>query len=272
MFFESLLGALTLMIIGYTMGSVRVIDEGDEALVQRLGQYKRTLKPGLNFVVPLVDTVLIETVREQLLDIKPQKALTRDNVSIEVDAVVFWRILELRKAYYEVQDLEEALKQLVITTLRAEVGQLALQEVVSATTSINQALLRQLDEATSHWGVKVIRVEVQEIILPPEMKAALQKERIAKSEAQAELERTQATVKSLKSISQALQEQNNSQDVLRYLVAKEFMNANLEIGKSDNSKILFMNPSALNEALTDLIAPDNPTPTHHHHPATNGNP
>jgi regulator of protease activity HflC (stomatin/prohibitin superfamily) len=273
MFFglESLLGALTLMIIGYTMGSFRIIDEGDEALVQRLGQYKRTLRPGLNFVVPVIDTVLTETVREQLLDIKPHKALTKDNVSLEADAIVFWRILDLRKAYYEVQDLEEALKQLVITNLRAEIGQLDLQEVVASTPTINQALLRTLDEATSHWGVKVIRVEVQEVILPQAMTDALQKERIAKSEGKAELERTQATVKSLKTISEALQEQTNSQDVLRYLVAKEYMQANLALGQSDNSKILFMNPGALNEALSELITHDKLDAHEPHHPPSNGN-
>ena len=115
---ESLLGAFTLIILGYMIGSVRIIDQGDEALVQRLGQYKRTLKPGLNFVIPFVDTVLVETVREQLLDIDPQPALTKDNVPIEVDAIIFWQITELQKAYYAIEDLEEALKQLVITNLR----------------------------------------------------------------------------------------------------------------------------------------------------------
>ncbi len=114
---ESLLGAITLMIAGYLIGSVRVIEEGDEGLVQRLGEYKRTLKPGLNFVVPLMDTVLVDTTREQLLDIEPQKAVTKDSVPIEVDAVVYWKIQDLYSAYYKVEDLEESLKNIVLSTM-----------------------------------------------------------------------------------------------------------------------------------------------------------
>lgn len=251
-----LLGAFTLIVLGYVIGSVRIIDQGDEALVQRLGQYRRTLKPGLNFVIPILDTVLIETIREQISDIKPQKALTNDNVPIEVDAVVFWQILDLRKAYYAVEDLEEALRQLVTTNLRAEIGQLSLEDAISSTSRVNQALLRQLDKATANWGVKVIRVEVQEIILSQALRDALERERTAKSEKQATLSRTQATVQSIAQLAEALQNHPNSQEVLRYLVARDYVNASLEISKSGNAKIVFMDPKFMNEAITDLINPN----------------
>ncbi len=252
---ESLLGAFTLIILGYMIGSVRIIDQGDEALVQRLGQYKRTLKPGLNFVIPFLDTVLIETVREQLLDIEPQPALTKDNVPIEVDAIVFWRILELKKAYYAIEDLEEALKQLVITSLRGEIGRLSLAEAVSSTDKINTQLRKPLDEAARKWGIEVISVEVQAINLSSALRESLEREQIAKNEKNVTLTRTEATVKSIEDLARALQAQPNAQDVLRYLIAKDYVNANLEIGKSDNSKIVFMDPKALNEAITDLIRP-----------------
>ncbi len=252
---ESLLGAFTLIILGYMIGSVRIINQGDEALVQRLGQYKRTLKPGLNFVIPFLDTVLIETVREQLLDIDPQPALTKDNVPIEVDAIVFWRILELKKAYYAIEDLEEALKQLVITSLRGEIGRLSLAEAVSSTDKINTQLRKPLDEAARKWGIEVISVEVQAINLSSALRESLEREQIAKTEKNVTLTRTEATVKSIEDLARALQAQPNAQDVLRYLVAKDYVNANLEIGKSDNSKIVFMDPRALNEAITDLIRP-----------------
>jgi regulator of protease activity HflC (stomatin/prohibitin superfamily) len=141
---ESLLGAITLMVSGYLIGSVRIVEEGDEALVQRLGQYQRTLKPGLNFVVPLFDTVLVETMREQLLDIEPQKAVTKDTVPIEIDAIIYWQIMDLYSAYYKVEDLEEALKNLVLSTLRSEVGQLTLEETISSTDRINRELKDRL--------------------------------------------------------------------------------------------------------------------------------
>jgi regulator of protease activity HflC (stomatin/prohibitin superfamily) len=253
----SLVGALTLIVLGYVIGSVRIIEQGDEALVQRLGRFERTLKPGLNFVIPVLDTVLVETMRERLLDIEPQEAFTKDNVPTEVDAIVSWQILDLHKAYYAVEDLEESLKQIVITTLRNEVGQLTLEEAFSSAGKINQALLRQLDKATVNWGVKVIRVEVQKFQISQALRESLERERAARSEKQALLTRTQGTIQSIEELSKALQGHPNADEVLRYLVARDYVNANLELGKSDNSKILFMHPGALNEAISELITHPN---------------
>lgn len=258
----SLVGALTLIVLGYVIGSIRVIEQGDEALVQRLGRFQRTLKPGLNFVIPVLDTVLVETMRERLLDIEPQDAFTKDNVPTEVDAIVSWQILDLQKAYYAVEDLEESLKQIVITTLRNEVGQLTLEEAFSSAGKINQALLRQLDKATVNWGVKVIRVEVQKFQISQALRESLERERAARSEKQALLTRTQGTIESIEELSKALQGHPNADEVLRYLVARDYVNANLELGKSGNSKILFMHPGALNEAISELMT----------HPIADGNP
>lgn len=246
-----IVGALFLIILGYVIGSLRIVEQGDQAIVQRLGQFRRILNPGLNFVIPVLDTVLVETIREQLLDIDPQRAFTKDNVPIEVDAIVSWQILDLRKAYYAVEDLEESLKQIVISTLRNEVGKLTLEESFSSAGKINQELLRQLDKSTANWGVKVIRVEVQEFAISQALRESLEKERAARSEKQAELTRTEGTVKSIQELSAALQGQNT--DVLRYLVAKDYVDANRELGKSENSKIVFLDPRALNEAVTDLM-------------------
>jgi regulator of protease activity HflC (stomatin/prohibitin superfamily) len=211
------------------------------------------LQPGLNFVIPVLDTVLVETLREQLLDIEPQSAITKDSVPLQVDTVVFWQILDLERAYYAVEDLEESLKQLVFTSLRNEIGQLSLEEVVSSRNHINQELLTQLDKATKNWGVKVIRVEVQDIILSSTIRESLEKQRAAQSEKQATLARTSATVQSIEQLSQALRGQQNADEVLRYLLARDYVSANLELSRSDNSKIVFMDPKALNEAVTDLL-------------------
>ncbi len=256
-----LTGALFLIVLGYIFGSVRIIEQGDQALVQRLGRYQRTLNPGLNFVVPIIDTVLVETVREQLLDIEPQRAFTKDNVPVEVDAIVSWQILDLRNAYYAVEDLEESLKQIVIATLRNEVGQLTLEEAFSSASRINQELLRQLDKSTESWGVRVIRVEVQEFKISQTLRDALEGARAARSEEQAILSRTQGTVRSIQELARALQGQPNSEEVLRYLVARDYVNANLEISKSDNSKVVFMDPRALNEAITDLMRQEGINPS-----------
>lgn len=146
-------------------GSVKIINQGDEALVERLGSYNTKLEPGLNFIVPFFDRVAYrETIREKVIDIPPQKCITRDNVAIEVDAVVYWRIVDMEKAYYKVESLQAAMVNLVLTQVRAEMGQLELDQTFTARSEVNEILLRDLDIATDPWGVKVTRVELRDII------------------------------------------------------------------------------------------------------------
>ena len=250
---ESILGAITLMIAGYLIGSVRIIEEGDEGLVQRLGEYQRTLKPGLNFVVPLMDSVVVDTTREQLLDIDPQNAITKDSVPIQVDAVVYWKIKDLYTAYYKVEDLEASLRNLVLSVMRNEIGQLDLNEAMSAMNKINEALKLELQKPADSWGVEVVRVDVQEIILSQTVRDSLEKQIAAKTEGQATMAKTQATVKSIQQISEALHASDDPKAILNYLIAKDYVASNEAVSKSDNSKIIFMNPGAMNEAVTHLI-------------------
>lgn len=255
---EPLVAALTLAIVGYIFGSVKVIYQGDEALVERFGQYKRTLKPGLNFVIPVIDTVIEQTTREQLLDIEPQTAITRDNVTLQVDAVMYWKILDVQKAYYAIVDLEEALKNLVITTLRSEIGALELRETVSSRNKINQRLLHELDEATESWGVKVIRVEVQDIKLSDALRDALEEERAAESRRKAAISEADGMVESIKRISNAIKEQPKYDTVLRYLITQKYIDGNVKLSESKNAKVIFMDPGTLTEAVSDLLNPEEP--------------
>lgn len=146
--------------------SVRIINQGDEALVEMLGKYNnKKLKPGLNFTLPFLEQVVYkETTREKVLDIPPQQCITRDNVSISVDAVVYWRIMDLEKAYYRVENLQAAMVNLVLTQIRSEMGKLELDETFTARSEVNEVLLRELDISTDPWGVKVTRVELRDIM------------------------------------------------------------------------------------------------------------
>ncbi|MBW4441948.1 MAG: SPFH/Band 7/PHB domain protein [Plectolyngbya sp. WJT66-NPBG17] len=156
---------IALVVGGGAVSSVKIIQQGNEALVERLGSYDRKLSPGLSFVIPGLDRVAFQgTVRERVLDIPPQGCITRDNVSITADAVVYWRIVDMEKAYYKVQDLQSAMVNLVLTQIRAEMGQLELDETFTARSQINEILLQDLDTATDPWGVKVTRVELRDII------------------------------------------------------------------------------------------------------------
>jgi regulator of protease activity HflC (stomatin/prohibitin superfamily) len=261
----SVLVALALVTIGYTIGSVKIINQGNEALVERLGRYHRKLSPGLNFIVPMLDSIVLEeSTRERVLDTDPQEAITRDNVSLQVDAVVYWRILQLERTYYAVEDIEEALKNLVITTLRSEIGQMDLVDTFSSRNKINHELLHQLDDATATWGVKVTRVEVQKITPSGEIMKAMELERAAESKKkaaiseaqgkkQAAIEEAEGTVESIRRLSEAIKSQPNSTQILQYMVAQRYVDANFRLGSSPNSKIVFMDPKALTEAMSELI-------------------
>ncbi|MEO0455719.1 MAG: SPFH domain-containing protein [Cyanobacteria bacterium P01_A01_bin.114] len=161
-------GFLILLALGGSVaaGSIRIVNEGDEALVETLGKYNgRKLKPGLNFTMPFLDRMTHkQTIRERVLDVPPQPSITRDNVAITVDAVVYWRIIDLEKAAYKVENLHAAMVNLVLTQIRAEMGKLELDETFTARADINETLLRELDIATDPWGVKVTRVELRDIM------------------------------------------------------------------------------------------------------------
>ena len=158
---------LVLLLLGSTTlaGSVKIVKEKEEYLVESLGSYKKKLEPGLNFMVPFIDKVVYkDTIREKVLDVPAQSCITRDNVSITVDAVVYWRIMDMYKAFYKVENLRDAMVNMVLTQIRSEMGQLELDQTFTARTEINEILLRELDIATDPWGVKVTRVELRDIM------------------------------------------------------------------------------------------------------------
>lgn len=253
------LAVFALVIIGYMVASVRIINQSNQALVERLGRYHRKLGPGLNFIVPFLDNIVLEdTTREQVLDIDPQAAITRDNVSLQVDAVVFWRILDLERMYYEIDDIETAIRNLVLTTLRSEIGQMGFEDTFSSRATINQALLNHLDEVTAPWGVKVTRVEVQRIEPSKAVLESMEKQQAAEIKKRATIAEAQGTVESMQMLSKAFESHGRSSaDILRYLIAQRYVEANQKLGESENTKILFMDPGSLDEAITDLLGQEN---------------
>ncbi|AFZ12775.1 SPFH domain, Band 7 family protein [Crinalium epipsammum PCC 9333] len=162
-----LFGLIIFVVLGGSaLSGVKIVKQGDEVLVETLGKYNgKKLTPGLNYVIPGFQRVAFQgNVREKVLDIPPQQCITRDNVSITVDAVVYWRILDMERSYYKVENLHAAMVNLVLTQIRGEMGKLELDETFTARSQINEMLLQELDEATDPWGVKVTRVELRDLI------------------------------------------------------------------------------------------------------------
>ena len=172
--------------------SVKVTSGGRSRLVERLGKFDRELQPGLSLVLPVVEKVVShESLKERVLDIPPQQCITRDNVSIEVDAVVYWQLLEHSRAYYAVDNLQAAMVNLVLTQIRAEMGKLDLDQTFTTRSEVNELLLRELDQATDPWGVKVTRVEMRDIVPSAGVQQAMEQQMTAEREKRAAILRSE---------------------------------------------------------------------------------
>lgn len=255
---------LGLIVYGFN-DSFKLIGESDRALVERLGIYRRTLQPGVRFVWPLIEKLAYtDTVREQLLDIKPQEFVTNDSITLKVDAMVYWRIVDLRKVHYDIDDITKSISSIVLTTLGDEIRRLTVQQILSAKEDIDRALSRRLDEVTGSWGVKIIRVEVQRIIFPQDVKETMEKEwavlrenetKLARAQAekQAVLANAEAEAETIELLAKALNADPNSREFLGFLVAIRYVAANQKLGESANSKILFLDPKLMSESLQILM-------------------
>jgi SPFH domain, Band 7 family protein len=174
------------------LNSVKITSGGQSRLVERLGKYDRQLQPGLSFVLPVVEKVVShESLKERVLDIPPQQCITRDNVAIEVDAVVYWQLLEHARAYYAVDNLQAAMVNLVLTQIRAEMGKLDLDQTFTTRQEVNEALLRELDQATDPWGVKVTRVEMRDIKPSAGVQQAMEQQMTAERQKRAAILRSE---------------------------------------------------------------------------------
>ena len=188
--FLSLPALILLALLG--TGSVKVTSGGRSRLVERLGKFDRELQPGLSLVLPVVEKVVShESLKERVLDIPPQQCITRDNVSIEVDAVVYWQLLEHSRAYYAVDNLQAAMVNLVLTQIRAEMGKLDLDQTFTTRSEVNELLLRELDQATDPWGVKVTRVEMRDIVPSAGVQQAMEQQMTAEREKRAAILRSE---------------------------------------------------------------------------------
>lgn len=177
------------LVVGFlVIKTVRIVPQQTANVVERLGQYSRTLNAGLHIVVPFIESVRYKhSLKELVIDVPEQVCITRDNVQVKVDGVLFLRVMDPSKASYGVSDYVTAVIQLAQTTLRSEMGKLELDRTFEEREHINASVVRQIDPATDPWGVKVLRYELKSIQPPREILDAMEKQMRAEREKRAKI-------------------------------------------------------------------------------------
>jgi len=161
---------------------IRKVNQYERGIVERWNAYEKTVEPGLRYIVPFVQRMHRVNMREQVIDVPPQEIITEDNVVVTIDAVVYYQIMDPKRALYEIEDFELAIVKLAQTTLRNIVGEMSLDTCLTSRERINNELRKVLDEATDKWGTKVNRIEVQRIDPPSDIQQAMHKQKESEQE------------------------------------------------------------------------------------------
>lgn len=168
---------IAIILIVFVAMSVKIVRQSEVYIIERLGKFHKIADAGLTIIIPFIDHVRsIVSLKQQTLDVAPQEVITKDNVTITINTVVFYRIMDPAKAVYEIQSLKKGIEYLSVTSIRDLVGKMDLDSTFSSRDTINDKLRSMLDEATNIWGCSIDRVEVQDITPPPDIRDAMEKQ------------------------------------------------------------------------------------------------
>ena len=288
-----LLVILVVFAIVFAFSSVKIIKQSETMVVERLGKYNRTLESGLNLIYPIIEkprkvnwkftregkggktvekrrTKRID-LRETVYDFPKQSVITKDNVGIEINAMIYFQITNPKNAVYEIDDLPNAIENLTRTTLRNVIGEMELDDTLSSRDEINKRLRSILDEATDKWGVKVNRVEIQDIIPPEDVKQAMEKQmraerdrranilesegkkksEVLEAEGSKEAEineaegKKEARIKAAEGEAEAIERigkaiKKAGGDPTKYLIASKYLDRLEDIASGEDNKLVFM--------------------------------
>jgi len=282
---------LFFLVLVLVLKGVRMVPQAENWVVERFGKYANTLNPGLNLINPLFSRVAVKIdIREQVLDLPAQGIITEDNAAVEVDGVVFYKILDPYKAYYGISSLHVAISNLALTSLRSIMGKMTLDESLSSRDKINAELLKILDDATDSWGTKITRVEIKDIQPPADLlqsmglqmkaererratvlEAEAQKEaqekkaegfkkaqileaearmESAKKDAEARERLAQAEAMAIRVVTDTLKDSGG--DTLTYLIGQEYVKGLMKLSESPNSKVVII-PADILDAVKSML-------------------
>ncbi len=224
------------------VNSIRVLPEYERGVVFRLGRLRpQDYGPGLFLLIPIVDRMVRVSLRTLVHDVPPQDVITRDNVSVKVNAVVYFRVMEPRRAVVEVENYHYATSQLAQTTLRSVLGQVELDGLLSDREKINHQLQSILDQQTDPWGIKVSAVEVKHVDLPAEMQRAMAKQAEAEREKRAKIIHAQGEFEAAATLADAAQQLGRDPQSMQL----RYLQTLTEIASERNSTLIFPLPVEL---------------------------
>jgi len=225
--------------------AVRILREYERAVIFRLGRLVGVKGPGLVLLVPIVDRMVRVSLRVVAMDVAPQDVITKDNVSVKVNAVVYFRVMAADKAIVEVEDFLYATTQLAQTTLRSVLGQVELDQLLAEREAINRRLQHIIDEQTDSWGIKVALVEIKHVDLPVEMQRAIAKQAEAERERRAKVIHADGEFQA----SQKLYEAANVLSQNSMTLQLRFLQTLTEVASEKNSTLIFPIPIDLFEPI-----------------------
>ncbi|KAJ3605724.1 hypothetical protein NHX12_027768 [Muraenolepis orangiensis] len=264
---------------------VLFVPQQEAWVVERMGRFHRILEPGLNFLIPILDRIrYVQSLKEIVIDVPEQSAVSLDNVTLQIDGVLYLRILDPLKASYGVEDPEYAVTQLAQTTMRSELGKLTLDKVFRERESLNHNIVNSINQAGDDWGIRCLRYEIKDIHVPPRVKESMQMqsegqreaainvaegckqsqilasegekaEQInqAAGEAQAILAKAEAKARAIRLLSDALAEQNGSA-AASLSVAEQYVAAFGNLAKESNTLLLPANTSDITGMVTQAMS------------------
>ena len=271
--------AVLIFVVVTLAKGVRILPQGEEWIVERLGKYHGTLKPGLNIVIPYLDKIAYQLVtKDIILDVQEQEVITRDNAVILTNAIAFIKVTDPVKAVYGVTDFSEAIRNLIMTTLRSIVGEMELDEALSSRDKIKARLRESIADEAVDWGLTVKSVEIQDIKPSQsmqkamEMQAAAERERkavvtrsegakqsaileaearleSAKRDANAQVMLAEASAEAIRRITAAIGDQTGP---MSYMLGEKYIAALERMGEKDNAKLVVL-PADLQEAVRGLF-------------------